>query len=59
MEQHMEVLIYNSPYFYDYTGNCSWKDSNERDLFICDKIKEYINVIDKEEFVWELKKIYF
>ncbi len=59
IDPYMQVQIYNSPYFYDYTRNCFWKDSNERDLFICNRIKEHINVNEKEEFIWELKKIYF
>lgn len=59
IEPFMEVFIYNSPYFDDYTGPCFWRDSNERNLFICSRIKEYIDVNEKDEFIWELKKIYF
>lgn len=59
IEQYMDVRVYNSSCFQNDNKLIFWKDSNERDLFICNRIKEYIDVNEKEEFIWELKKIYF
>lgn len=59
IEQYMDVRVYNSSCFQNDNKLMFWKDSNERDLFICNRIKEYIDVNEKEEFIWELKKIYF
>lgn len=57
LEKYIEADVYKSPYFAKVTSFYCY--GAERDSKIAKQISEFIDITEKEEFVWELKKIYY
>lgn len=56
LNKYMECNVFQSQYFKDLS--CFMCLDEDRDMKVAQKLCEYIDIQDKETFMWELKKIY-